>query len=128
MVERTYLERLENVRILFMSDGADTFARQNDPEPDNIVDTQSKPIGQEGVAATQEPSWDSYQRVATNDTQRRKRFHIVVDLRPDETRPNINSLFLLVAVNVVKFFHRNEDALFGWIDLRNGNMATALDL
>ena len=127
MIERSYLERHENFGILVSIEVADTFTGHNGSEPENIVGTQSKHIGQEGVTATQKPPGDSYQRVATNDAYR-VISQIGVDVLPDDTRPNIKSLFYVVICDVVESFHRNEDALFGWIYLGNGDVSTALDL
>ena len=131
IVRRSYLERLENLRMIFTIDVADTFSGYNDPEPDNIVNTQSKPIGQERISAAQEPSRDSNRRVATNDTRRMVRskiFQIFIDVPASETRSDVKSLLYLVIFYVVKLLHINQDPIVGWIDLWNGEMATAFEL
>ena len=113
-----------------MTDIADTFSGYKDSEPDDIVNTQSKQIGQDGVTAAQEPSRDSNHWVATNDPRRmvRKPFEIFIDVPPGDTRSNIKSLLYLVILYVVESLHSNEEPIARWIDLWNGDMAAALEL
>ena len=95
--------------------------RRNDLKPDNVVYTQSMPISQEGITATQEPSRDSDLRVPTNYTQLTiflSATEEIVDVTPGDTRPNFESLCVLIIYDLVKLFHRNEDP-DGRINLRN---------
>ncbi len=132
VVGGSYLKCLKKVRILSRVDVADgRIARQNlklvrdnwrnlNLKPDDVVHTQSMPISQEGITATQEPSRDSDQRVSTNYTQLTilRSIKKSVDVASGETRPNIESLCVLIICNLVELFHRNEDP-DGRINLRN---------
>ena len=126
-----YLKCLKKVRILFMIDVADGSSTwQKDLELDNVVYTQSILIGQEGITTTQQPSRDSNQRISANYAQlvaRSNRCKVVVDLAPDDTRPNVESLLVLIVRNLVKICQRNEEP-DGRTDLRNRDMTPTFDL
>ena len=131
MAGEPYLKCLKKVRILFMIDVADSSStRQKDLELDNVVYTQSILIGQEGITTTQQPSRDSNQRISANYAQlvaRSNRCKVVVDLAPDDTRPNVESLLVLIIRNLVKFCQRNEEP-DGRTDLRDRDMTPTFDL
>ena len=121
--ESSYLKRLKKVRILCrvgVEDGRTIRAmRRNDPKPDNVVHTQSMLISQEGITATQEKSRDSDRRIRTNYTQIRMiLLEKIVDIIPGESRPNVESICVLIICDFRKFVQGNEVPV-GRINLRN---------
>ena len=111
--ESSYLKRLKKVRILSrvgVKDGRTIRAMwRNDPKPNNVVHTQSMLIGQKGITATQEKSRDSDRRIRTNYTQIGMMFfEKIVDIFPGESRPNVESLCVLIICDFRKFVQGNE--------------------
>ena len=132
VVRESYLKGLKKVKILSTVDVADSCiarqslemgrsTRRNHLKPDNVVDTQSILISQDRITTTQEPTRDSDRRTSTNYNQLtilRRSIEKCVDIVPGGTRPNVESLCVLIISNLFKLFHRNEDP-DGRINLRN---------
>ena len=101
MAGRPHLKRLKEVRILYTTDVADSSStRQKDLELDNVVHTQTILICQEGITTTQQSSRNSNPRISANCAQltvRSKRCEIAVDLAPGDTRPNVESLLVVLS-------------------------------